>query len=71
MELEKNDLIFVFIYFIIYFLLLIIFLIITPIRIESTYEELILWDKLLWILLYAIGVPIIYFLTRILENLII
>jgi hypothetical protein len=64
MELDKGDLIFVCVYFLIYFLLLIIFLIITPIKIESTYEELILWDKFLWILLYAIGGPIVYLLIR-------
>ena len=64
MELGKGDLIFVIVYFLIYFLLLITFLIITPLSLESTYEELILWDKLLWVLLYAIVVPIIYLLIR-------
>ena len=63
-EYKKGDLIFIIVYFIIYFLLVIIFLIMTPIRMDATYKEVILWDKLVWVLLYAIVVPIIYLFLR-------
>ncbi|UCD12889.1 MAG: hypothetical protein JSW60_04805 [Thermoplasmatales archaeon] len=64
MKFGKGDLIFVIVYFLIYFLLLITLLIITPLNLDAPYEEIILWDKLSWVLLYTIGVPILYLLIR-------
>lgn len=59
-----GDLLFVIFYFLVYFILLVIFLIVTPINLDANLKEIILWDKFVWILIYAIGVPITYLAVR-------
>jgi len=64
MKFGKGDVVFL----IVYLFLLFLFLLITPIWI--TYDSInfveneFLWENALWILLYAILVPLIYFLLR-------
>jgi hypothetical protein len=58
----KGDVVFVIIYIIILFL----FLMIIPVYISSSLGETeVLWDNIVWILIYTIVVPILYFLIRI------
>ena len=65
MTLKKGDYVFVVVYLIILFSLLLV----TPATIvdessSGVEESWILWDTIVWVLLYAIVVPIIYFLIR-------
>lgn len=65
MKFGKIDIVFV----IVYLIILIILLMATPVTMVGGYDSVIeesttLWDNIFWIILYAIAVPIIYFLIR-------
>jgi len=64
MKFSKIDIVFV----IVYLIILIILLMVTPVTevggYDSVEESTTLWDNIFWIILYAIAVPIIYFLIR-------
>ena len=65
MKFGKGDIVFIVVYLIILFLLLLM----TPVTIvggisSGIEESETLWDNIVWILLYVIVVPIIYFLIR-------
>lgn len=65
MTLRKGDYVFVVVYLIILLSLLLITPVIETGESSSGVEEFtILWDTIVWVLLYAIVVPIIYFLIR-------
>ena len=65
MTLRKGDYVFVVVYLIILFSLLFVTPATTVVENSSGVEESsILWGTIVWVLLYAIAVPIIYFLIR-------
>jgi cell division protein FtsW (lipid II flippase) len=65
MKLRKGDYVFVIVYLIILFSLLFVTPATTVVESSSGVEESsILWGTIVWVLLYAIAVPIIYFLIR-------
>ena len=65
MKLRKGDYVFVIVYLIILFSLLFVTPATTVFESSSGVEESsILWGTIVWVLLYAIAVPIIYFLIR-------
>jgi hypothetical protein len=57
-----------YIFLIVYIVILLLLLFLTPVTITGgtgdVEESTPIWDSILWLLLYAIGVPIIYILIR-------